>query len=298
MIAEARASLEKSRAHDNFHPLCFTWKEAIHPNSNIQSPDVIAQPSDNATTVQHPLIQKLAHFLSTAQKHYATNLTVRTSLSNAVLALPDLLSIWSINETKRHFNYLTTDDTILMTFWLGLPSTVTYGQFKSTIMRQLQREKTWIKLHPMSMAHIKTALIGWFYKTSPLHTEYGKALFKQHQCTRDHLVERLSSLSRNNMTNFPLLKIPGVLSLHTTDRTVTSGSRPVVTTNDPLVATCIDAYIQKHYLTVLYDFPPNRSRKPSESATEAMKKAWISQTKDFTATAPPPRRMPGFKPRR
>ena len=86
MIAKARASLKKSCAHNNFHPVCFTWKEAIHPNSNIRSPDIIAQPSEDATTVQHPLVQKLAHFLSTARKHYATNLTVKTSLSNVVKA--------------------------------------------------------------------------------------------------------------------------------------------------------------------------------------------------------------------
>ena len=126
------------------------------------------------------------------------------------------------------------------------------------------------------------------YTGSPLHTEYSKVLFKQHQYMLDHLVERLSGLSCNGMTNVPLLKIPGVHSLHTMDRKVTSGSWRVVTTNDPLVATRIDNYIQKHYLTVLYDFPPNRSRKPSESVTKATKKAWISQTKDFTATSPPP----------
>ena len=50
------------------------------------------------------------------------------------------------------------------------------------------------------------------YTGSPLHTEYGKALFKHHQYTRDHFVECLSGLSRDNMTNFPLLKIPGVQS--------------------------------------------------------------------------------------
>ena len=104
MIAKARVSLNKSHTHNNFHPVCFTWKETIHPNSNIQSPDIIAQPSKEDTTVQHPLIQKLAHFLSTAQKRYATNLTVKTSLSNVVLSLPDLLTHWSVNDTKQHFN--------------------------------------------------------------------------------------------------------------------------------------------------------------------------------------------------
>ena len=398
MIAEARASLNSSRSHDNFHPVRFTWKEIIHPNSNIRSPDIIAQPSNEDTTTQHPFIQKLAHFLSTAQKRYAENLTVKTSLSNVVLSLPDLLTHWSINETKRHFTYLTTDDTVRMTFWLGLPSPITYSQFKRTNMRYLQREKTWIELHPMSMTHIETTLIGWYCEThhpdatnlrflasklncqlkrhlrenktdlvtfarryatlhtwkgdtipsivlktvtpkwrtrgktftmtaivvivpksyrallwkmiqdidltmnsgrvtfvdmsmsytgSPLHAEYGKALFKHHQYTCDHFVERLSGLSRDDMTNFPLLKIPGVISLHTTDRTIKSGSWRLVTTNDPLVAPRIDSYIHKHYLTVSYDSPPNRLSKPSESVTEATKQAWISQTKDFTATAPP-----------
>ena len=89
------------------------------------------------------------------------------------------------------------------------------------------------------------------------------------------------------MTNFPLLKIPGVISLHTTDRTMTSGSWRIVTTNDPQVATWIDEYIHKHYTMVSYNFPPNRSRKTSESVTKATKKVWISQTKHFTATAPP-----------
>ena len=121
------------------------------------------------------------------------------------------------------------------------------------------------------------------YTGSPLLTGYGKALFKHHQYTRDHFVERLSGLSRNDATNFPLLKIPWVLSLHTTDRTATSGSWRVITTNDPFVATRID-----NYITVSYDFPPNRSRKPFKSVTAATKKAWISQTKIFTATAPPP----------
>ena len=100
MIAEAQASLNKSRTHDNFHPVRFTWKETIHPNSNIRIPDIIAQPSGKDTTVQHPLIQKLAHFFSTAQKRYAANLTVKTSLSNVVLNLPDLLTHWSINDAK------------------------------------------------------------------------------------------------------------------------------------------------------------------------------------------------------
>lgn len=165
MIAEARALLKDSCTHNHFHPVRFTWKETIHPNSNIRSPDIIAQPSDEDTTVQHPLIQKLAHFLSTAQKRYSKNLTVKTSLSDVVLSLPDLLTNWSINDTKRHFNYLTTDDTIRMTFWLGLLLTITYGQFKSTNMRYLQREKTWIELHPMSMTHIETTLIGWYCET-------------------------------------------------------------------------------------------------------------------------------------
>ena len=62
------------------------------------------------------------------------------------------------------------------------------------------------------------------YTGSPLHTEYGKALFKHHQYTRDHFVERLSGLSRDDKTKFSLLKIPRVLSLHTTDRTMMSGS--------------------------------------------------------------------------
>ena len=35
MIAEARALLNKSHTHDDFHPVRFTWKETIHPNSNI-----------------------------------------------------------------------------------------------------------------------------------------------------------------------------------------------------------------------------------------------------------------------
>mmetsp|Transcript_14707 Transcript_14707/g.30403 ORF Transcript_14707/g.30403 Transcript_14707/m.30403 type:complete len:84 (-) Transcript_14707:28-279(-) len=52
-----------------------------------------------------------------------------------------------------------------MTFWIGLPSAVSYGKFKNTIMQQLQHEKTWIKLHPMSMAHLETTLIGWFCET-------------------------------------------------------------------------------------------------------------------------------------
>ena len=125
------------------------------------------------------------------------------------------------------------------------------------------------------------------YTGSPLHTEYGKALFKHHQYTNNHFVERSSGLSHDGMTNFPLLTIPGVISLHTTDQTIKSGSWRVVTTNDPSVATQIDTYIQKHYLTVSYNFPRNRSRKPSESVTEATKKAWISQTKDFTTIAPP-----------
>ena len=123
------------------------------------------------------------------------------------------------------------------------------------------------------------------------------ALFKHHQCTRDHFIERLSGLSCDNMTNFPLLSIPGVISIHTTNQTIKSGSWRVITTNDPSVATRIDTYIHKHYLTVLYDFPPNRSSKPSKSVTKATKKALISQTKDFTTTAPPGR-MPGFKPQR
>ena len=135
------------------------------------------------------------------------------------------------------------------------------------------------------------------YTRSPLHTEYGKTLFKHHQYTCNHFVERLSGLSHDDMTNFPLLTIPGVVSLHTTDQTIKSGSWRVVTTNDPSVATRIDAYIHKHYSSVLYKFPPNRSSKPSKSVTKATKKALISQTKDFTTTAPPGR-MPGFKPQR
>mmetsp|Transcript_21227 Transcript_21227/g.47918 ORF Transcript_21227/g.47918 Transcript_21227/m.47918 type:complete len:266 (+) Transcript_21227:1893-2690(+) len=131
--------------------------------------------------------------------------------------------------------------------------------------------------------------ISMLYTGSPLHAEYGKALFKHHQYTRDHFVERLSGLSRDDMTNFPLLSIPGVISLHTTDRTLTSGSWRVITTIDPSVAIRIDTYLHKHYSTVSYHFPPTRSSKPSESVTEATKKAWISQTKDFTITAPPRR---------
>ena len=49
------------------------------------------------------------------------------------------------------------------------------------------------------------------YTGSPLHTAYGKALFKHHQYTHDHSVKRLSGLSSDDMTNFPLLKIPGVV---------------------------------------------------------------------------------------
>jgi len=61
--------------------------------------------------------------------------------------------------------------------------------------------------------------ISMLYTGSPLHAEYGKALFKHHQYTRNHFVERLLGLSRDDMTNFPLLLIPGVTSLHTADRT-------------------------------------------------------------------------------
>ena len=107
------------------------------------------------------------------------------------------------------------------------------------------------------------------YTGSPLHAEYGKALFKHHQYMRNHFVERLSGLSRDDLTNFPLLSIPGVISLHTTNQTIKFGSWRVVTTNNPSVATQIDTYIHKHYLTVSYDFPkiapaslPNQSPRP------------------------------------
>ena len=125
------------------------------------------------------------------------------------------------------------------------------------------------------------------YTGSLLHTEYRKALFKHHQYTSSHFVECLSGLSSDDMTNFLLLKIPGVKALHITDRTITSGSWRLVTTNDPYVAARIDDYLHKHYTTHPFEIPPNRSRKASKSVTEATKQAWITQTKHFTVTAPP-----------
>ena len=117
------------------------------------------------------------------------------------------------------------------------------------------------------------------YTGSPLHTEYRKALFKHHQYTTNHFVERLSRLSSDNMTNFPLLNIPGVQALHTTDRTITSGSWRLVTTNDSHIAARIDDYIHKNYTTQPFKLPSARSQKASESVTEATKRVWITQTK-------------------
>ena len=88
------------------------------------------------------------------------------------------------------------------------------------------------------------------------------------------------------MTNFPLLNIPGVTALHTTDQTISSGSWQIVTNNNPQVATHTDDYLHEHYTMCPFDFPPNRSRKASESVTKANKQAWITQTKNFSATAP------------
>ena len=84
------------------------------------------------------------------------------------------------------------------------------------------------------------------YTEFPLHTEYGKALFKNQQYTLDNTVEHLSGLSSEDMTKFPLFTIPGVTALHTTDRTITSGSWRLVTKNDPQVATHIDDHLRKH----------------------------------------------------
>ena len=126
------------------------------------------------------------------------------------------------------------------------------------------------------------------YTGSPLHSEYGKVLFKQQQYTRNHTVEHLSGLSSEDMTKFPLLTIPEVTALHTTNRTITSGSWRVVTRKDhPEVATLIDNHLYTHSSTHPFDFPPNRSKKASESVTEANKNVSISQNKNFTATAPP-----------
>ena len=86
---------------------------------------------------------------------------IQTSLSNIVLMDHDLLLNWSINKTKRHFNYLTTDNTIRMTFWIGLPLEVSYGRFKSTIMQHLQQEKTWIEIHPLSIAYPHRDNVDW-----------------------------------------------------------------------------------------------------------------------------------------
>ena len=55
----------------------------------------------------------------------------------------------------------------------------------------------------------------------------------------------------------------------------------------PLTLLVLTPTFTSIYSTVSYNFPPNRSRKPSESVTEATKKAWISQTKDFTTIASP-----------
>ena len=94
------------------------------------------------------------------------------------------------------------------------------------------------------------------YAGSPLHKEYGKALFKHQQYTQDHNVERLSGLSSNNMTNFPLLNIPGVTALHTTNQTITSDLWQIITKNDLQIATHIDDYLHQHYTTHLYNPPP------------------------------------------
>ena len=91
------------------------------------------------------------------------------------------------------------------------------------------------------------------------------------QYTTNHFVERLSGLSSDHMTNFPLLNIPGAQALHTTDCTITSGSWRLVTTNNLHVAARIDDYIYKHYTTQLFDLPPAWSQKASESVTETTK---------------------------
>ena len=124
------------------------------------------------------------------------------------------------------------------------------------------------------------------YTGSPLHSEYGKVLFKQQQYTRNHTVEHLSGLSSEDMTKFPLLTIPEVTALHTTNRTITSGSWQVVTKNDPKVATLIDEHLHNHFTTHTFNFPPNCSKKVSKLVTEGNKNAWISQNNNFTATAP------------
>ena len=122
---------------------------------------------------------------------------------------------------------------------------------------------------------------------STLHSEYGKALFKQQQDTRNHTIEHISGLSSVDMKKFPLVDILGVTAFHTTDRTITFGTLRVVTSNDyPLVAGLIDTHIHTHFPTHSFNFPPTCSKKASESVTGANKNAWIAQNKSFTATAP------------
>ena len=79
MIAEVRSSLQQSRPSDKFAQARLTSKDTIHPNSTIWSPDIIAPASDDGTAEQHPLIRKLAHFLSHAQKYYSSPLTIKAS---------------------------------------------------------------------------------------------------------------------------------------------------------------------------------------------------------------------------
>ena len=55
IIAEARSSLQQYCQSNNFARVQLTWKDTIHPDSTIRSPDIIAQASDKATTAQHPL---------------------------------------------------------------------------------------------------------------------------------------------------------------------------------------------------------------------------------------------------
>lgn len=78
MIAEAQYALQKSRtSSNNLFPARLTWNDTIHSNSTIRSPNIITQDSEEATT-------------------------------DTIFTQRELLSNWSINQTKQQFNYHIT----------------------------------------------------------------------------------------------------------------------------------------------------------------------------------------------